>query len=129
MELLMKIAAGSMVAALCAVVLRRNAAEFAVLLALVAGFWIISLAAQAMGAVVESLARLTRIAQLDTELVEPVVKVVGLSIVARIATEVCRAAGEGGIAAFVELAGTMLALAASLPLVNAVVDMIAGLLL
>lgn len=125
----MKIAAGSIVAALCAVVLRRNAAEFAVLLVLAAGFWIISMAAQAMGAVVESLARLTRIAQLDTGLVEPVVKVVGLSVIARIATEVCRAAGEGGIAAFVELAGTMLALAASLPLVNAVVDMIAGLLL
>lgn len=128
MELLFKITAGAIIASLCAVVLRRNGVEFAVLLVLAAGVWILSVAAHALGEVVACLARLSRIAQLDIGLVEPVVKVVGLSIITRMATEVCRAAGEGGIAAFVELAGTILALAAALPLVNAVVEMIAGLL-
>ena len=128
MELLIKLTVGAVISALCAVVLRRNSGEFAVLLVLAAGVWILTMLAQPLGEVVSCLARLARIAELDIYLIEPVVKVVGLSIVARIASEVCRAAGEGGIAVFVELAGTILALAAALPLVNGVVEMIAGLL-
>lgn len=128
MELLLKIAAGAVSAALCAAVLRKNGPEFAVLIMLTAGIWVLSLAAGALSQVVTSLARLARVAQLDTTLVEPVVKVVGLSVITRVAGEMCRAAGEGGIAAFVEVAGTFLALAAALPLVNGVVEMIAGLL-
>ena len=129
MELLLKIVAGAVTAALCAVVLRRTGAEFAVLLVLVTGVWVLFMAAQALGEVIADLARLADLASLDMSLVEPVVKVVGLSVVAKAAAEVCKAAGEGGIAAFVELAGTILSLAAALPLVNAVVEMIAGLLI
>ncbi|MBE6973622.1 MAG: stage III sporulation protein AD [Ruminococcaceae bacterium] len=128
MELLVKIAAGAVTAALCAVVLRRNSVEFAVLIVLVTGVWVLFMTMQALGEAVGSLVRLADLAGLDIGLVEPVVKVVGLSVVAKSAAEVCKAAGEGGIAGFVELAGTILALAAALPLVNAVVEMIAGLL-
>ena len=42
--------------------------------------------------------------------------------------EVCRAAGEGGAAAFVEVAGTILALAVALPLAEGVLTMMAELL-
>ena len=128
MELLIKLTVGAVISALCAVVLRRNGGEFAVLLVLAAGVWILTMLVQPLREVVSCLARLGRIAELDMQLIEPVVKVVGLSILARIASEVCRAAGEGGIAVFVELAGTILALAAALPLVNGVVEMITGLL-
>ena len=128
MELLIKLVVGAIVTALCAVVLRRSGGEFAAVLVLAAGVWMLTVLVQPLGQVVTCLARLARLAELDMHLIEPVVKVVGLSIIARIASEVCRGAGEGGIAAFVELAGTILALAAALPLINAVVDMIAGLL-
>lgn len=128
MELLLKVTVGAVVAALCAVILRRNGGEFSVVLVLTAGAWILTMLVRPLGEVISCLARLARIAELDMDLMEPVVKVVGLSVVARIASEVCRAAGEGGLAAFVELAGTILALAAALPLVNGVVEMIAGLL-
>ncbi len=128
MELLLKIAAGAVAAAVCAGILRRNSPEFAIPILLAAGMWILWMTVQAMGEVVASIVRLTQVAQLETELVEPVVKVVGLSLITRITGEVCRAAGEGGVAAFVDVAGTILALAAALPLVNAVVEMIGGML-
>lgn len=129
MELLLKIAAGAVSAALCAAVLRRNGAEFALVVMLAAGIWVMSIALQALGEVVSALSRLSRLAQIDAGLIEPVIKVVGLSVITRVSGEVCRAAGEGGIAAFVEVAGTFLALAAALPLVNAVVEMVSGMLL
>ena len=124
MELLLKIVAGGLSAAICAVVLRRSAPEFAVPVILVCGGWIILLLAQSMEQAVQTLGRLARLARLDERVVEPVIKIVGLSIVTRIGTEVCRSAGEGGIGAFVEVAGTVLSLAAAIPLVNDVVALI-----
>ena len=84
--------------------------------------------AQDVKQVMQTLARLTRLAKLDADVVEPVIKVVGISIVTRIGCEVCRGAGEGGIASFVDVAGTVLSLAAALPLVNGVVALIAELM-
>lgn len=129
MELMLKIAAGAVMAALCAMMLRRNAGEFAVLVMLAAGVWILAVAAQALEEVVTGLSHLARVAQLETQLVQPVIKVVGLSVITRVAGETCRAAGEGGIAAFVEVAGAFLALAAAVPLVGAVVEMLAEMLI
>lgn len=128
MELMLKIAAGAVTAALCAVVLRKNGMEFAVLIMLAAGVWILNMAAGALSETIDALSRLVRIAQLENELVRPVVKVVGLSVITRIAGESCRGAGESGIAAFVEVAGVFLALAAAVPLINAVVEMLAEML-
>lgn len=128
MELLLKIAAGAVTAALCAAVLRRNGTEFTLLIMLAAGVWVLMMAAGALGEVVSILSRLTRLSQLDIYVIEPVVKVVGLSVITRVSGEICRTAGEGGIAACVETAGTFLALAAALPLVDAVVEMITRML-
>ena len=43
--------------------------------------------------------------------------------------ELCRSAGEGGLAAAVETAGTVLALAVALPLVQGVMELMAEMLL
>ena len=58
----------------------------------------------------------------------PVVKTVGVAIITRVTVEVCKDAGEGGIAAFVEIAGSAVALYLALPLVRAVLSAITGLL-
>ena len=66
--------------------------------------------------------------RLDEALLEPVVKTVALSILTRLTAEVCRSSGEGGLAAFVETAGTILALGAALPLARAVTALLAEML-
>lgn len=128
MELLLKIVAGALAAAVCAAVLRRSAPEFAVPLVLTCGAWVVFMLAQAVGQTVQVLVRLAGTAKLESQVVEPVIKVVGLSVVTRVGAEVCRSAGEGGIAAFVEIAGTLLSLAAAMPLVNGVLELITELL-
>ena len=42
--------------------------------------------------------------------------------------EICRSAGEGGVAAFVETAGAVLALLVALPLIQAVAQLMGELL-
>ena len=128
MDLMVKVAAGAITAAVLGVVLRKNTPELALLLALAAGLWMVALVADGLGAVVARLEELTSLAGLSEELLEPVVKTVALSILTRLTAEVCKSAGEGGVAAFVETAGTVLALVVALPLVRAVVLMMTEML-
>ena len=128
MELMLRAAALAAAGTLCACVLRRGAPELALVVTVLTGVCLLMWAAQALESAMDMLSRLTRLAGLEGALVEPVVKIVGLSIITRVTGELCRSAGEGGIAAFVEAAGTVLALGAALPLVEQVVEMVVGML-
>lgn len=128
MEWMVKVAAVAIAAAVLGTVLRKNTPELALLLALCAGLWITEVAAGGLGAVAALMEELAGLSGLSEELLEPVVKTVALSILTRLTAEICRSAGEQGIAAFVETAGTVLALAVALPLVRAVTVLMAEML-
>lgn len=128
MEAMVKLAAVGVTAVALSAVLKKNAPEFSLLLALAAGLWMLALAADGLGAAVALMRELADQAGLSEVLLEPVVKTVALSILTKLTAEVCRSAGEGGIAAFVETAGAALALLAALPLVRAVARLMGELL-
>jgi len=125
---IVRIAAVGVTAAVLGTVLRKNTPELALLLSLAAGVWIMAAAAEGLGAALALMKELAGLAGLSEVLLEPVVKVLALSIVTRLTVEICRSVGEGGVAAFVETAGTVLALAAALPLIRAVVSLMSELL-
>lgn len=128
MEAMAKLAAVGVTAVALSAVLKRNTPELALLLALAAGVWMLAQAAGPLGAAVALMGELAGQAGLSEELLEPVVKAVALSILTRLTAEICRSAGEGGVAAFVETAGAALALLAALPLVRAVARLMGELL-
>lgn len=128
MEAMAKLAAVGVTAVVLSAVLRKNTPELALLLALAAGLWMLAMAAEGMGAAVALMEELAEQAGLSEVLLEPVMKTVALSILTRLTAEICRSAGEGGVAAFVETAGAVLALLAALPLVRAVARLMGELL-
>jgi len=128
MDLMMRIAAASLTVVVLNAVLRRQTPELALLLTVCAGVWILTLTAQGLGAAMELMKELAGLAGLSEELLEPLVKTVALSILTRLTAEICRGAGESGVAAFVEMAGTVLALVVALPLVRAVTVLMAEML-
>ncbi len=129
MEAMAKLTAVGVTAVVLSAVLRKNTPELALLLVLAAGVWMLVLVADGLGAVVALMEELADQAGLSETLLEPVVKTVALSILTRLTAEICRSAGEGGVAAFVETAGTVLALLAALPLVRAVAQLMGELLI
>ena len=128
MEVMVKLAAVGVTAVVLSAVLKKNTPELALLLALAAGLWMLFLVADGLGAVVVLMEELAEQAGLSEVLLEPVMKTVALSILTRLTAEICRSAGEGGVAAFVETAGGVLALLAALPLVRAVARLMGELL-
>ena len=123
-----EIAALAVAAALCALVVKREAGGAALVLGLAAGAVILGQvlgAAEAVRALVDELGER---AGLSPAVLDPVIKTVGIAILTRISSGVCRDAGESGIAAAVETAGAVLALWIALPLLRAVLDTVTSLL-
>ena len=128
MEAMAKLTAVGVTAVVLSAVLKKNTPELALLLVLAAGLWMLSLVASGLGAIVALMEELARQAGLSEALLEPVVKTVALSILTKLTVELCRSAGEGGVAAFVETAGAVLALLVALPLIQAVAQLMGELL-
>lgn len=128
MEAVGKIAALAVAAALCAMVVRQNAREIGLVLALLAGALILGQALGAVEAIWTLLEELGERAGLSPAVLDPVIKTVGIGILTKISAEVCRDAKESGIAIFVETAGAALALYVALPLIRAVLDTVTELL-
>ena len=128
MEIMFKVAALAVTAVLCSAVVRRGAPEFSLLMALGAGLCIVWLGMDALERVLGTIRHMAVVAQLEDEVLRPVVKTVALSLMTKITGELCRSAGESGIAAFVETVGTILALGVALPLAEGVLELMAQLL-
>ena len=128
MESIVKIAAVAVTAALSAVVVKKNVPEIGLALGLLAGALILFFSLSALEGVKSLIESLADTAGLSPAVLTPVVKTVGIAIVTKLAAEVCRDAREGGIAAFVEIAGAAGALFVCLPLIEAVLAVVGDIL-
>jgi stage III sporulation protein AD len=117
-----KIAAMAVAAALCAVVVRQQMPELAMVLALVAGAVILYSCVQAIAEIMDYVGELTELSGLSASVVKPVLKVAGIAIITRITAELCKDVKEGGLASLVEMAGTVFALITAIPLMTAVLS-------
>lgn len=128
MESVVRLAAAAVAAALCAVVVKQHAREVGAVLALAAGALLLGAALGAIEEVRAMADELGELIGLSPAVLAPVLKTVGIAILTRIAAELCRDAGEGGIAAAAETAGAAAAVLTALPLLRAVLSTITGLL-
>ena len=125
---ILRIAAAALITALCCVVLRKQTPELALALGITGGALVLWMVASALTYVTEFLFRLSEQAGLSEAVLRPVIKVIGIALVAKIAGEFCRDAKEGGVAAFLDLAGTVTALVSTIPLMQAVLNTISDLI-
>lgn len=121
MEVL-QVAAFALIAAAVLLVLRGQRPELAMYLGLGAGAMIFLFALAPAGRVIEALSLLGSRAHVDRLYLGTVLKITGLAYVAEFAAQVLRDAGEGAIAAKVEMAGKLFILALSLPIVFGVLE-------
>lgn len=124
MTILLKAAAVAIAGAVIGMLLKKSAPELSLTLSLG-----VSLLAAGLGAgLLEELQEVMNMAREQTGLsgavVGPVYKCVGIGIVTRLAADICKDAGQGAVSSAVELCGTVCALAAALPLVRTLLQMI-----
>ncbi len=124
MELVTRVVALAVVCALCAAVIKKQTPDVALVLTLCGVTLILSLAMTAFSPVRELMDALAERAGLSAAVLAPVVKTVGISLLTRVTSELCRDAQESGLASAVEFAGGACALLVCLPLFEAVLQLV-----
>lgn len=117
-----------LVAAVLAVVLRQYRPEFAILVSLAAGVWILFRVAGDLVPVVEQVRSILDTASLPAEYAAVLFKALGVCFLTQIACDTCKDAGESAIAAKVEIAGKVAVLLVSLPLFQQVLAIVYSLI-
>ena len=107
-------------------VLKKDAPAIAILLSLVAGVLILLRAFEMADGVLSNLTGLLDQGGIERDLYLPVLKCVGVAVVVRVMGALCRDNGQGALAAKIEIAGAVLALALCLPLVEQVLALASG---
>lgn len=124
MEPVFQAAAVCLVGALLAVVVRRGSPEMSLLLTLGAAVVVLLFLAEPLGELLDFLRELGERSGVPQQLFIPLYKIVGIALVVRVGSELCRDAGESALAATLETAGAVCALLAALPLLRAVLEML-----
>lgn len=125
---MMALAALGMTAALCAVVVRQKTPELAALLILVACALLLWNTLPMLETIRDVLEELAALADLSPAILRPMIQTVGLAVVTKLASSLCRDAGEGSIASFLEVAGGASAVLVALPLLKMVLQLVQELL-
>ena len=125
---LLPVAAAGVAAALCAVVVRQRAPEIALALALAACVVLLWHTLPLLETIKDVLDELADLAQVSPQLLRPMLQTVGLALVTKLASALCKDAGEGAMASLVETAGAVTATLVSLPLFQAAWELLRSLL-
>lgn len=128
MESIFKAAAFAVMGAILAVTVRKNSGDLGLLLAAAVCLGLMTVVMAVLGPVVTFAQELQKLTGLSTAVTAPLMKTVGIGIVAQTASSVCDDAGESSIAKAVEFCGSALAMYAALPLMRAVVELMEELL-
>ena len=128
MELLGKMVVICLLGTVLSVLLKKNGPELAVLLSIAVVGTVTLFLGSTISQIVDFIRRVIDAADLLPELFSPLVKLAGIAFISRIGADLCRDAGTSALAAILEAAGALCAILVSLPLFDAVWDVLQTLL-
>ena len=114
-----------LLALVLSLVLKKDAPVIAFLLTLTAGVLILLYAFGMVGSTAQRFAALLAQSGITDSLYLPVLRAVGIAVVVRIMSALCKDAGQSALAAKVEIVGAVLALSVCLPLLEQVLSLLA----
>ncbi|HEY8449946.1 MAG TPA: stage III sporulation protein AD [Bacillota bacterium] len=110
------------------VLLRQARPELAVPVSVLAGVIILFFVLEQIGAVVRLASDLLDQAGVHVRYAGSLLKIIGIAYLTEFGAQICRDAGEGAVAAKVELAGKVFILLLAVPIIVAVVETLLGVL-
>jgi len=128
MDMLIRVMAIAVVGSVIGLVLKKNSPEMSMLLTISVAIFALYLAFEVIGSVVGFIRSLSETAGISPAVLGIVLKTIGIAIVTKLTSDICRDAGQSGVAAGVDFAGTITAIYISLPLLESVMSMINSLI-
>ena len=116
------------VAAVMALLVRQHRPELAIQISIAAAVIIFLQIAPYFLGIVQMFRDLTDQLSVDVRFFEIVLKIIGIAYITGLGAELCRDAGENAIAAKIELAGKIILLVMSMPIVYSLISLVTNLL-
>lgn len=117
-----------LIATFLVLVLKEQKPVFAFLLTIFVGVLIFLFLIGQIGRIISMLQELAANADLNMIYVETILKIIGIAYIAEFGAQITRDAGQGAIASKIELAGKVLILLMAIPIINAIIKTVIGLL-
>lgn len=124
MESLIQAAALGILGVVLITLLRNRSGELALLLSLGVCILLGLLLVELVRPVLHFFRQLQRVSRLEDAVMTPMLKTLGIGLLAQIASGICSDGGESAIARMIELSGTLLALYTAIPLMEAVLELV-----
>jgi stage III sporulation protein AD len=122
------IAALCTVGAVLALVLKQYKPELGILLAVSVCGAALVLLSGVFADLIGFLREMAQSSALSSEWLEPLLKTVGIAIISRVGSDLCRDSGESAMATLVDTAGSICAILVAVPLFQAVWEMLISLI-
>lgn len=114
----------AIVATVLIAVLKVQRPEIAIQISIVTGIIVFTMILGKVTAVIELLNSYAQKVNIDTIYLSTLLKIIGIAYIAEFGAEVCKDAGEGAIAAKVELAGKVVIIVLAVPIITSLMDLI-----
>ncbi len=124
---ILKISAVGITAVCLSAAIKKDSPHFSLLLGLAAGIIIIFIIAEPIKDVFYVLYELSRESGVNSAYLAIVIKVIGIAYISEFAVQLSNDAGETSIAGKIELAGKILIMAVSAPIIVSLTDIVLGL--
>ncbi len=113
-----------MIATIIILILKKQNPELATLVSIVVGILIFMFVIGKFSTNISEIMRMVNQSRLENVYVMTVFKVVGIAYIAEFASQICKDAGEDSIGKKIELAGKIIIMNLSIPILTALMDII-----
>ena len=124
---ILKVAAVGISAVFLSAAVKKDSPHFSLLIGLAAGVIIIFMIAEPVREVFYTLKKLSEESGVNSAYIAIVLKVIGIAYISEFAAELSQDAGEASIGVKIELAGKILIMAVSAPILISLTDVVLGL--
>ena len=124
----MQVVAIGLTATVTVTLLRRHSPEFITPVVIVTAIMIFALVVNQFGFIIEMLREIAQRARLDNKQLRLVLKIIGVAYIAQLAASIANDSGESAIASKIELAGKIIILFYTTPVIYSLLNLATGLL-
>lgn len=124
MERFLQVSAGVLLTVILGIVLSKQSKDMALLLTVAACCMAVAAAASYLQPVMDFIRQLQTVGQLDTDMLQILLKAVGIGLVAEIASLICSDSGNAALGKTIQLLAAAAVLWLALPLMQSLLEMV-----
>lgn len=126
--IIVKIIGISLAGAILSLLVKRQRPEIAITIPMLTAVVVLTICMPYLTAVIDGFKQIADISGIDMPHMQIVLKIIGIAYICQFASDICRDAGEGSIAAKIELGGKIVIITVSMPIIYDLLELVSDII-